>query len=170
MLWRRREVGRQVETNLGAAPLVAAHFEVAAKISDELADRREPQSARTAVRDVLGREQGQAGPREILPAHACPRVANGDADAGVTARRDARPSRSRDDELAAARHGVARVDREVQDGVLKIAEFAGDEEASTGGDDEQADLVAERNREGGRKAAQGIVDVEAAGDWDQGGR
>ena len=107
-------------------PGLAVEVDVAARLLDEAVDHAEAEPA--ADPRPLGGEEGLEGALEHLRRHAVAGVGDGEQDVGARpqtelecriVRVDLR-TRRLDDEPAALRHGVAGVDREVEQRVLHL--------------------------------------------------
>ena len=122
----RGQQARQVDLHGRALAGLAVDLHVPARLLDEAVDLREAEAR--AVAHILGREEGLERLGQHLAAHPGAGVA--DAQHDILARRDfGLPGRVAfveegigrlDGQPAAAGHGVASIDREVEDGAFQL--------------------------------------------------
>ncbi len=119
-------VAREIELDRRPVPRLAIEGDVAARLLDEAIDLAEAETG--AAADILGGEERLEGARHRLLRHARARVTDGDI--GVLAGNDLavgggiglveRRIAGLDGQLAAVGHGVARIDRQVEDGAFEL--------------------------------------------------
>src|SRR2546428_639605 len=143
-----------------------------AVLLDDSVHRRQPESASLPAR--LGREERLEGALPRLLVHAKSRVA--DLEQHVRAGGRGRMHRNelgvqrdvacRDAQPAAGRHGISRIDREVDDDLLDLSRVGHDEVELRVERDDELDVLADQTPEHVAHAGDGGVEIE----WLPGGR
>jgi len=114
----------QVETDGRAPTEFAVDTGFTFRLPGEAVDHRQPEPR--ALPDGFGGEEGVEGPGGHVVTHACAGVGHADAHVGPVRARRIRGRigheavGGRDGERAAVRHGVARIDRKVENGILEL--------------------------------------------------